>query len=125
MFQVEMYGLPCDTVRRERKFKTRTVLNGLNPIFRNIRMKNDNVQLLFDIFHYYIRYLIKQCSIYTLSICLKEFCVSCTNIFYSLYIEYQKSCIPLYFCTLKPTHEVTSSDFSKSVTRKSYQFYVQ
>jgi len=31
--EVEMYGLPCDTVRRERKFKTRTVLNGLNPIF--------------------------------------------------------------------------------------------
>ncbi len=30
--QVEMYGLPCDTVRRG-KFRTRTVPNGLNPLF--------------------------------------------------------------------------------------------
>jgi hypothetical protein len=27
-----MYGLPCDTVRRG-KFRTRTVPNGLNPLF--------------------------------------------------------------------------------------------
>ena len=32
--KVEMYGLPCDIVRREKKFKTRTSLNGLNPTFR-------------------------------------------------------------------------------------------
>ena len=29
-----MYGLPCDTVRREKKFRTKTVQNGLNPVFR-------------------------------------------------------------------------------------------
>jgi len=31
--EVEMYGLPCDTVRREKKFKTKQVQNGINPTF--------------------------------------------------------------------------------------------
>ena len=30
--QVEMYGLPIDTVRRG-KYKTKTVQNGINPIY--------------------------------------------------------------------------------------------
>ncbi len=45
IFQVEMYGLPCDTVRREKKFRTKTIQNGLNPVFRKTYMNRTSFKV--------------------------------------------------------------------------------